>query len=92
VTQPPALRRSVDPPVVVAPWRGSSVLHQTFVLADLPRGLPVFANDGQIHAVYWRGPFANADYVVWVPFAAPFSTEVTLVGPDGQSVTASLLV
>ena len=90
--QPPALRRSVDPPVVVAPWRGSSVLDQTFVLADLPRGPPVFENDSQIHAVRWRGPFASADSVVWVPFAAPFSTEVTLAGPDGQSVTASLLV
>lgn len=68
------------------------MLDQTFVLADLPRGPPVFENDSQIHAVRWRGPFASADSVVWVPFAAPFSTEVTLAGPDGQSVTASLLV
>ena len=67
------------------------MLDQTFVLADLPGGLPVFANDGPIHAVRWRGPFAPADSVVWVPFAAPFSTEVTLAGPDGQSVTASLV-
>lgn len=90
--QPPVLRPTVRPPVVVQPWRGSSVLDRTFVVADLPRGLPVFADDGQIHAVRWRGSFASAAYAVWVPFAAPFSTDVTLAGPDGQSVTASLIV
>ena len=68
------------------------MLDQTFVVADLPGGLPVFANDGPIHAVRWRGPFASEDCVVWVPFAVSFSIEVTLAGPDGQSVTASLLV
>ena len=73
------------------PVRGRQ-LTASFSFDEIPLGVPPFQPGPRIQILRRPGhPLpGTANYVVWVPLAAPLRIDVTVVGPDGGRVSVSV--